>query len=78
MEVARLQLGAFGERANALKLVRQLESLNYQVQIDERKSGGRNMYVVLAVGFISASDARMAGQLLQDNYDIDFLVVKSP
>lgn len=73
-EAARLQLGAFADRANALRLIRQLESLNYQMRIDKR----RNMYVVTAVGFISERDARMAGQLLKDNYGIDFLVVKAP
>ena len=73
-EVARLQLGAFSDRANANKLMRQLKALNYQVRIDKR----RNMYVVTAVGFISESEARTAGQRLKENYGMDFLVVKAP
>ena len=77
-EVARLQLGAFRDRSNARKLIRQLESLNYNVRIDKRRSGGRNLYVVMAVGFVSETNARLAGQLLKENYGIDYLVVKAP
>ena len=71
----RLQLGAFGVSGNAQRLKRQLEALNYRIIIERRSSGGRNIFVVLAVGFASRGAARSAGELLKKNYGIDYLVV---
>lgn len=71
----RLQLGAFGVSGNAQRLKRQLEALNYRIIIERRSSGGRNIFVVLAVGFASREAARSAGELLKENYGIDYLVL---
>ncbi|MEE9161465.1 MAG: SPOR domain-containing protein [Candidatus Neomarinimicrobiota bacterium] len=71
----RLQVGAFSVRENAERQQALLESLNYKVAIERRVQNERALHLVMVEGFRSRDDARLAGELLKDNYGIDFLVV---
>ncbi len=71
----RLQVGAFSVRKNAQRQQALLESLNYKVTIERRLHDDRALHLVMVEGFRSREDARLAGELLKDNYGIDFLVV---
>ena len=71
----RLQVGAFSVRTNAERQQALLESLNYRVKLVSRQQGGRTLHLVMVEGFKSREDAEMAGELLKDNYGIDYLVV---
>lgn len=73
-EKARLQVGAFRIRENAVRLKAQLEALNYPVRIVSSESDGRNIYVVMVVGFTSVAEAKTAGELLKEHYGMDYLV----
>ena len=71
----RLQVGAFSVRKNAERQQALIESLNYRVKLVSRRQGGRILHLVMVEGFKSREDAEMAGELLKDNYGIDYIVV---
>ncbi len=71
----KLQVGAFSVQENAERQKALLESLNYRVEIARTRSGDRILHFVMVTGFGSREDAEMAGQLLKENYGIDYLVL---
>ncbi len=71
----KLQVGAFSVHENAERQKTLLESLNYRVTIVRSGSVGRILHLVMVTGFSSREDAELAGQLLKENYGIDYLVL---
>ena len=55
-----VQLGAFGERANAAQLAGRVADFGYEAQISEFRSNGRTMYRVRVEGFATRERAEAA------------------
>jgi cell division protein FtsN len=55
-----VQLGAFGERANAVQLEGRVADLGFEAQVSEFRSSGRTMYRVRIEGFATRERAEAA------------------
>jgi cell division septation protein DedD len=59
-----VQIGAFGERANAVQLAGRVSEFGYQAQVSEFRSNGQTMHRVRVEGFASRAAAEAASSSL--------------
>ena len=59
-----VQLGAFGERANASQLAGRVADFGYEAEVTEFRSNGRTMYRVRVEGFATRERAEVASSSL--------------
>lgn len=71
-----LQMGVFGNPANAKDLRLKLERLGYPVDYKKIERSGRTLTVVLTGSFMTESEAQAAGNKLKKEKNLDFVVVK--
>lgn len=71
-----LQMGVFGDPANARALRSKLEKLGYSVTLRQIERSGRKLTAVLAGSFKSEEQARAVGNKLKKDHNLDFIVVK--
>jgi Tfp pilus assembly protein PilF len=72
-----LQLGAFGDRANARELAARLEAWGLAgVRIEEEKRGGRVYFRVRGGDFADTTVAAAAGTRLKDEHGVSYRVVE--
>lgn len=73
-----VQVGAFGNYANALSLKTSLEENGYTVEIHEVASANRRLHAVRVVRFASRDQAGTIGDELKRNYGLNYLVMNRP
>lgn len=71
-----LQMGVFGNPANARALRLKLEKLGYSVTLKKIERSGRILTVVTTGSFITESEAQLAGNKLKKEKNFDFVIVK--
>jgi len=71
-----LQMGVFGNPANAKDLRLKLERLGYPVNYKKIERSGRTLTVVLTGSFMTEREAQTAGNKLKKEKNLDFVVVK--
>jgi hypothetical protein len=71
-----LQMGVFGNPANAKDLRLKLERLGYPVDYKKVERSGRTLTVVLTGSFMTEDEARIIGNKLKKEKNLDFVVVK--
>ncbi|HPC35977.1 MAG TPA: SPOR domain-containing protein [Candidatus Marinimicrobia bacterium] len=71
-----LQMGVFGEMANARELRNKLERLGYSVTFRQVERAGRKLTAVLVGSFKTEDEARAVGNKLKRDHNLDFIVVK--
>ena len=59
-----MQVGAFGERANAVQLANRVAAYGYEADVSEFQSGGKPMHRVRVEGFATRERAEVASSSL--------------
>jgi cell division protein FtsN len=71
-----VQVGAFSDRRNAVRLQEKFSSLQYEVKIVPRIISGKRLFLVHVGAFASDRQAKQYGDFLQERFGVSFRVVK--
>ncbi|OQX85641.1 hypothetical protein B6D60_07515 [candidate division KSB1 bacterium 4484_87] len=71
-----VQVGAFTDRRNAVRLQEKFSSLQYEVKIVPRIISGKRLFLVHVGAFASDRQAKQYGGFLQERFGVSFRVVK--
>jgi len=70
-----LQMGAYGEEANADHQTRQLNAAGFSARVELKESNGRTLYVVKIGYYSDRMMAKAAGRELKSTLGIDSIVI---
>ncbi len=68
-------MGAFRERENAEVIVDRLESAGYDIEVIEN-SGANNLFLVQIVKFATIEKAINIGEIVSDQFGLEFRVLE--
>jgi cell division septation protein DedD len=71
-----VQVGAFGNQNNALKLKRMLENHGYEVTLKEKQGTSKALTFVWVESFEKYDQAMQLGKELKEKFDLSYIVVK--
>ena len=75
-KIYTVQVGAFGNRENAERHKKLFHEKKYSTNIQTKYVGGRLLYLVWVENFEAIDDAQKFGNMLKNQFDISFRIVR--